>query len=105
MSAALPVREFLNQRGEIGQVRFDQEAIRQRVADLEAEKARLADPAYVASEARRRLQYVLPGETAYVVLAPTTAPDVAAAERAKAVAPWYTQLWGSVRAADAPSAR
>ncbi|MBC7374776.1 MAG: septum formation initiator family protein [Frankiales bacterium] len=105
VSAALPVREFLNQRDQIGQARSDQAAIRQRVADLEAEKARLGDPAYVASEARRRLQYVLPGETAYVVLAPPGPPAAAAAARDKAAAPWYTQLWGSVRAADAPPAR
>ena len=105
VSAALPVREFLSQRGEIGQVRSDQAAMRQRVADLEAEKARLADPAYVASEARRRLQYVLPGETAYVVLGPTEPPAAAAAARAKAASPWYTQLWGSVREADAPPPR
>ena len=103
VSAALPLREFLNQRSEISQVRTDQAAVRQRVADLEAEKARLADPAYVASEVRRRLHYVLPGETAYVVLAPTAPPAAAAAARAKAASPWYTQLWGSVRAADAPT--
>ena len=99
-SAALPLREFLSQRGEIGGLRAQQAQTRERVAELEAEKARLADPAYVASEVRRRLYYVLPGETAYVVLAPTPAP--AADAPVGPVAPWYTQVWGSVQAADEP---
>ncbi len=100
VSAALPLRELIEQRGQIGEVRAAQAATRLRVADLEAEKARLADPAYVAAEARRRLHYVLPGETAYVVLQPTPAPQQQAPVRA--TGPWYSQLWGSVQAADEP---
>lgn len=102
VSAALPLRELLAQRSEISGVRTAQAATRERVSALEAERARLADPAYVASEARRRLQFVLPGETAYVIIRPTPAPG--ADSPVKASAPWYSQLWGSVRAADAPPA-
>jgi len=101
VSAALPLREFLAQRGEIGEMRAQQAATRERVAELRAEKARLADPAYVAAEARRRLHYVLPGETAYVVLQAGPAP--ASDSPVRADAPWYSQLWGSVQAADEPA--
>jgi len=101
VSAALPLREFLAQRGDIGEMRAQQAATRERVAELQAEKARLADPAYVAAEARRRLHYVLPGETAYVVLQPSPAPG--SESPVSAAAPWYSQLWGSVQAADEPA--
>ena len=101
-SAALPLREYLAQRQEIGELEQTQAQSRERIAELEAEKARLQDPAYVAAEARRRLHFVLPGETAYVVLA----PDPATAAEAEAVkgdaAPWYSQVWGSVEQADRP---
>jgi cell division protein FtsB len=108
MSAALPLREFLGQRSEIAELRQAQAAARARVAALEEQKARLEDPAYVAALARDRLHFVRPGETAYVVIAPSAAPAApkdaqrAAAAPAGPEAPWYSQLWGSVRSADRP---
>ena len=102
-SAALPLREYLAQRAQIAQLEQEQAETRERVAALEAEKARLQDPAYVAAEARRRLHFVLPGETAYVVLAPEETA-AAAEEPAKGPeAPWYSQVWGSVEQADRPA--
>ena len=101
VSAALPLRVYLAQRGQISELRAQQSATRLRVGELEAEKARLADPAYVAAEARRRLHYVLPGETAYVVIEPSPGPVSESAVRA--TAPWYSQVWGSVQAADQPA--
>ena len=108
VSAALPLREFLSQRGDIRRLEQSEAAARHRVALLEEQKARLSDPAYVAALARDRLHFVRPGETAYVVIAPT-APAAAPkdAKRAAAAAvgangPWYSQLWGSVRSADRP---
>src|SRR4051794_24716335 len=108
VSAALPLREFLGQRGEIRDLQQQQSDVNRRVADLEEQKARLEDPSYTAALARDRLHFVRPGETAYVVIAPS-APPVAPkdAERAAAAptgpeAPWYSQLWGSVRSADRP---
>ena len=108
VSAALPLREFLGQRGDIRELEQQEAAANRRVAALEEQKARLEDPAYTASLARDRLHFVRPGETAYVVIAPS-APAVAPkdAERAAAAptgpdAPWYSQLWGSVRSADRP---
>jgi cell division protein FtsB len=108
VSAALPLREFLSQRADIRHLQQSQAAARARVASLEAQKARLEDPDYVAALARDRLHFVRPGEIAYVVIAPT-APPVAPADARRAVsappgpeAPWYSQLWGSVRSADRP---
>ncbi|MCA1711028.1 MAG: septum formation initiator family protein [Actinobacteria bacterium] len=108
MSAALPLREFLGQRGQIRELQQAQSAAAARVRALEEQKARLEDPSYVAALARDRLHFVRPGEYAYVVIAPS-APPVAPkdAQRAAAApsgpeAPWYSQVWGSVRSADRP---
>ena len=104
VSAALPLREYLAQREEITALESEQADARDRVAGLEVEKERLQDPAYIAAEARRRLHFVLPGETAYVVLAPEEAAVVAEGEGpAGADAPWYSQVWGSLQETDRPS--
>lgn len=102
-SAALPMREYVNQRSEIAALEASQTEQRARVAELEAEKQRLQDPAYVAAEARRRLHFVLPGETAYVVLAPEPGTVEEQQEAEAAQTPWYSQVWGSVQEADRPS--
>jgi cell division protein FtsB len=108
VSAALPLREYLSQRADIRHLQQSQAAAQARVAALEEQKARLADPDYVAALARDRLHFVRPGEVAYVVIAPS-APPVTPADAHRAAsapagpeAPWYSQLWGSVRSADRP---
>jgi len=104
VSAALPLRELFAQRGEISALEQEQAQAQARVDALEAEKARLGDPAYVAAEARRRLHFVLPGETSYVLVLPSPQPgavdDLDAGEVSDE--PWYSQVWGSVEVADAP---
>jgi cell division protein FtsB len=100
VSAALPLRAFVGQRGQIAEVAAANEAARERVAALTAERARQGDPEHVAAEARRRLHFVRPGETAYVVIPPTPKTP---AKRAERDAAWYAQLWDSVERADRPS--
>lgn len=103
VSAALPLRAYLSQRAEIGKLQERQALARDRVAALEAERSRLQDPAYVAAEARRRLHFVLPGETAYVLVQPEPQLSATGEVLGGPEAPWYTQLWGSVREADRPA--
>lgn len=111
VSAALPVQEYLSQRAEIGALEQARTQAQARVGALEAERQRLLDPAYVAGEARRRLHFVLPGETSYVLVGPPPATDVdeppskVPGSPVGATAPWYSQLWGSVRTADRPTPR
>ena len=100
VSAALPLREFVAQRGEIAELTAANAAARERVSELTAERERQDDPEHVAAEARRRLHFVMPGETAYVVIPPTPAAGDGAAEQD---APWYAQLWDTVEQADRPS--
>ena len=109
VSAALPMREFLAQRGRIDRLEQEQAARQVRVAALEDQRRLLDDPAYVAALARDRLHYVRPGETAYVVIGPdgNAEPTPLGGEQRPVGPdlPWYSQLWGSVREADRPAGR
>ncbi|MCW2715555.1 MAG: hypothetical protein JWN88_2602 [Frankiales bacterium] len=98
------MKEYLSQRAQISALEGQRDATRASVAALEDEQRRLQDPAYVAAEARRRLHFVLPGETAYVLVDPPPAVPAAGAEAPRGPqSPWYSQVWGSVREADRPA--
>ena len=103
ISLAYPLREYLAQRGDISDIEETVREQRTRVAELERAKERWQDPAYVEAQARERLRYVMPGETAYVVLEADEAPPedgiIAAAVPDEERAPWFADLWHSVEAA------
>lgn len=100
ISLAYPLREYLAQRGDIGDYRVRVAEQRARVAELEKANKRWQDQAYVEAQARERLHYVMPGETAYVVLG---ADEARTADGVIAAAPaddrrqaWFVDLWQSV---------
>ena len=103
ISLAYPLREFLSQRGDIGDYRAKVAAQEKRVADLALARERWNDPAYVKAQARERLHFVMPGETVYIVLEPdeASAPvtDSERATRPVAKQPWFGDLWKSVEVA------
>lgn len=107
LSAALPVREYLSQRSQIAAAQAKQAAQKERVKQLEQQLRQLQDPAYVAAQARSRLHFVLPGETPYVLITPSAAPlptgtgVLSGTTASRPESPWYSQLWATVRAADA----
>ena len=63
-----------------------------------------SNPAYIAQQARARLQFAMPGDTVYVVVSPNTKPATGVpARRDSTRVPgdsWNERLWGSIRAAD-----
>lgn len=100
LGVAIPWQRYLAQLAE-------QHRQEQAVAELTAEldnlneqKLALSDPAYLKQLARQRLQYVKPGDTVYVVQAPTQAlpAETAAAAGSKNAPPrpWYEKLWSAV---------
>jgi cell division protein FtsB len=103
ISLAYPLREFLAQRGDIGDYQAKVAAQDERVAELTAARGRWNDPAYVKAQARQRLHFVMPGETVYIVLEPDEAPaPVATTERSTRPVPkkpWFGDLWESVEVA------
>ncbi|WP_081655968.1 FtsB family cell division protein [Amycolatopsis vancoresmycina] len=96
---AVPLRTYLSQRTEVREQQAQQAQLQQEVAQLQGRKAELSDPAQIEAEARRRLRYVKPGETPYIVQLPEDkAPDAAApAGQQPAVgSSWYENLWNQV---------
>ena len=100
LALAVPVRSWLAQRAQIASLRADVEATEARVSELELQKQRWEDPAFVAAEARKRLHFVLPGEIGYVTLG--SEQEITADEAdAAATESWYVSLWDAVQKADA----
>ncbi|XCB29428.1 septum formation initiator family protein [Arcanobacterium hippocoleae] len=104
---ANPVRDFLAQQEE-------KRAITSQLAESKAELAALQqqvdlwnDPSYVQAQARKRLGFVLPGQTLYYVSGDLTAADKAkkADEEERAIAlrrkamPFYVGIWKSIEIA------
>lgn len=104
LTIAGPVRTYFAQRTEMNQLVATEAALRSQVAELEARKAKLADPAYIAAQARERLGFVKPGDIPFQVQLPPSAaepvqPGSPSAKPANGD-PWYTSLWHTI--ADAP---
>src|SRR3954447_2052490 len=68
LALALPFEVWVAQRGQISSLESQTRAAHQRIAQLQHEQQRWQDPAYIRQQARQRLHYVMPGETAYIVL-------------------------------------
>src|SRR5579875_634264 len=104
LTIAGPVRTYFAQRTEMNQLAATEAALRRQIAELEQQKVKLADPAYIAAQARERLGFVKPGDIPYQVQLPATAaeplqPGSPSAKPANGD-PWYTSLWHTI--ADAP---
>ncbi len=103
LSLAYPMKQYLAQRSQIAQLAAQNAAKQAQVDALEHRKAQFKDPAYIKMLARERLQYVIPGESQYVVVKQgETGNGTGGSGKTKSSArsPWYSQLWGSVQKAD-----
>jgi cell division protein FtsB len=104
LTIAGPVRTYFAQRTEMKQLKATEEQLRVQIAGLEEQKVKLADPVFVAAQARERLGFVMPGDIPYQVQLPATAAVPGApgseATTVKSGDPWYTSLWHTI--ADAP---
>jgi hypothetical protein len=88
------------------QLAASESALRAQIAELESQKAKLADPVYIAAQARERLGFVKPGDIPYQVQLPPSQQHPTAAgpkgPTARSTDPWYTALWHTI--ADTPHA-
>ncbi len=98
-------QSYLAQRAKLSSTERDLADAQARQAQLDNELQRWSDPAYVTSQARSRLSFVMPGERAFRVVDPDTAVDepdpgdgpvstFTGSGRA-----WYTDVWTSVQVA------
>jgi cell division protein FtsB len=104
VALAYPMRSYVSQRAEIGDLRRQQQEERERVEHLRDLKARWKDDAYAEQQIRERLHFVRPGETGYTVAGPHGGDpdhrDEGAGQPTRQ--PWYSHLWDSVDRADHP---
>jgi cell division protein FtsB len=105
LTIAGPVRTYFAQRTEMNQLAASEATLRAQIQNLKEQKAKLADPAFIAAQARERLGFVMPGDTPYQVqlppgaVGPTDQPGSPAAKPLSS-GPWYTSLWHTI--ADTP---
>jgi cell division protein FtsB len=108
LTLAYPMRTYLAQRAEMTAAEKAQAEQRATIADLEKQKRRWDDPAYVKAQARKRFGWVEPGVLVYNIKYPPPAqsgavkPGLLPAGTSAADGPWYGQLWTSVKAAGRP---
>lgn len=104
LTIAGPVRTYFAQRTEMKQLEAAEHQLREQITELEQQKDKLADPVFVAAQARERLGFVMPGETPYQVQMPPGVETPGAEGNQPAPArsgdPWYTALWHTI--SDAP---
>lgn len=105
LTIAGPVRTYFGQRTEMKQLKATEEQLRAQIADLEQQKVKLADPVFIAAQARERLGFVMPGDIPFEVQLPPGAvvpggPNAAETQTTPSGQPWYTSLWHTI--ADEP---
>jgi cell division protein FtsB len=110
ISYATSLRIYFSQAQEISATKAEIAERQQRIRDLQVELARWGDEAYVRTQARERLGWVVPGETGYTVVDAAGNPLGGGAKISAVDAPeqqpqdsWWSKLWGSVEAADRPA--
>jgi cell division protein FtsB len=109
VSYASSLRAYLQQRSQINDLKSSIAQHETNIDELESEKARWDDPAYVTQQARLRLGYVMPGEKTYLVLGedgkplePASALPAPSSAAAAEQAPWWSDGWASVELAGNP---
>jgi hypothetical protein len=110
ISYASSLRIYFSQAREISPTKAEIAERQQRISDLQGELARWNDEAYVRTQARNRLGWVVPGETGYTVVDSDGNPLGGGAKITAEAAPeqqppdsWWSRLWGSLEAADRPA--
>jgi hypothetical protein len=111
ISYASSLKAYFQQHSQIQQLRSQIAGSQRSIDRLESEKAQWRDPAYVKEQARARFGYLMPGQTAYVVIGAdgkpispqSTLSDPRTSSSSTPTA-WWTREWRSVQlAGDPPS--
>jgi cell division protein FtsB len=110
VSYASSMRAYLQQKDHISDLRAQIVSSQKDITALEREKQRWSDKQYVASQARARFGWVLPGEIAYQVIGKDGKP-LGGSDRLSdphdivhvAPTPWWSKEYDSLQAADHPA--
>src|SRR6202161_4650336 len=100
LSLAYPVREYLAQRQQIGQLVAQRQTMLAQVKNLQAQEVKYSDRSYIEQLARQELDMCFPSTQCYVIEG--SDPQISTARaQPSGPAPWYAKLWQSVQQADA----
>ena len=109
VSYASSMRAYLEQRAHLAALEADIAESRANIEDLEREKERWDDPAFVRAQARERFGWVLPGEVAFQVIDEDGEPLDNTETLSDPAAPvgddaplWWQSAWRSVEVAGNP---
>jgi len=109
ISYASSLKAYFLQHSQIQSLRAQIASSQTSIHELESEKQRWQDPAYVKEQARARFGYLMPGETSYVVIGADGKPLAAQAtlsdpRTTTTTTPtaWWTAEWKSVELAGNP---
>jgi cell division protein FtsB len=95
-----PLQKYFAQRSQINALRSQVAASQKALDDARKELELWNDPAYIKSQARARLHYVLPGERQYIltndVTLEGTSKSNSVATNVPAGVPWYTRLIATI---------
>jgi len=103
VSYASSLKAYLQQRNDIDTLKSEIVQREKTIADLQDQKDRWKDPAYIEEQAREKFGYVMPGETAYVALDANGNPikpsgklssPSTVGKTAKPTA-WWSEVWSS----------
>lgn len=104
VSVAYPAQRYVAQRQHIDELRADVAASAARVSALEQDRIRLGQDQFIEREARRRLHYVMPGDSGFRVEDPwivTGAEPDAGPAAAVTSDVWWERMMGSLNSAGA----
>ena len=109
VSYASSMRAYLQQKGHLSDLRAAISSSKADISALQREKARWHDKQFVASQARARFGWVLPGEVAYQVIGKDGKP-LGGSDRLSnpndvvhvAPTPWWSKEYDSLQRADHP---
>lgn len=87
---AVPAQQLISQNFRITNLQSELQDYKTVIGDLQTEKDRWKDPAYVKAQVRQRIQYVMPNEVGYIVL---ESEDVGAAINYKLGSPIPPDPW------------
>ena len=108
ITAVIPFRQIIEQRARVDGASAELARINLENELLQHEVEALATPGEIERLARENLGYVMPGETAYVVLEPAevlTATTAAPAADDVEEVPWYAAIWNFFTGADLSGAK
>ncbi|GAB2455913.1 FtsB family cell division protein [Jatrophihabitans fulvus] len=102
---ASPVHRYLASRSDVASAGSTLSDHRREAAQLQKRLEQYRDPGYIQQQARKRLQWAMPGDTVYVVVDKGARSEIertrtASTPRRIEGASWNDRLMGTVHAAD-----